>query len=59
MICAKHSLIWQRWKGLYVPIDLQVKKCHCGAVGWITESIPMVLGSILAVATFFIVNKLI
>ena len=48
-------LIWQVPKRSYVNINLYAKKCCCGAVGYITENIPIVLGSILACATFYIV----
>ena len=34
-------------------INLYNEKQCCGAVGYITENIPIVLGSVLGCATFF------
>ena len=47
-------LIWQVPKRSYVNINLYTKKCHHGSVGYITEKIPIVLGSILKCVTFFV-----
>ena len=51
---CQHFLVWQIQKRSYVNIDLYAKKCHHGAVGYITDNIPIVLGSFLGCVTFFL-----